>query len=66
MQDWDEKQTLGALVDEAAVRWSVREALTFAGRRWSFAPLRTEVDRTARALLPLGMPGPFSFRIGVA
>src|SRR5712691_5742836 len=58
MQDWYEKKTLGALLDEAAIRWSAREALTFEGQRWSFAQLQTEVDRTARALLHLGMqPG---------
>jgi non-ribosomal peptide synthetase component E (peptide arylation enzyme) len=47
MQDWYEKKTLGAFLDEAAGRWSAREALTFAGHRWSFAQLQTEVDRTA-------------------
>jgi len=47
-----------SLLDEAAIRWSAREALTFEGQRWSFAQLQTEVDRTARALLHLGMqPG---------
>ena len=58
MQDWYVKKTLGTLLDEAAVRWSAREALTYEGQRWSCAHLRTEVDRTARALLHLGMqPG---------
>jgi fatty-acyl-CoA synthase len=58
MQDWYEKKRLGALLDEAAARWSGREALTFESQRWSFAQLRTEVDRTARALLHLGtQPG---------
>jgi len=55
MQDWYAKKTLGALLDEAATRWSAREALTFEGQRWSFAALQTEVDRTARALLALGI-----------
>ena len=55
MRDWYEKKTLGALWDEAAARWSAREALTFEGQRWSFAQLRTEVDRTARAFIALGM-----------
>lgn len=40
MQDWYEKKTLGAFLDEAAARWSAREALTFASQRWSFAHLR--------------------------
>ena len=55
MQDWYAKKTLGALLDEAATRWSAREALTFEGHRWSFAALQTEVDRTARAFLALGI-----------
>ena len=49
------KKTLGTFLDEAAGRWSTREALTFAGQRWSFAHLRTDVDRTARACIALGM-----------
>ena len=55
MQDWYAKKTLGTLVDEAAGRWSAREALTYEGQRWSFAQLQTEVNRTARALLALGI-----------
>jgi fatty-acyl-CoA synthase len=55
MPDWYAKKTLGTFVDEAAGRWSAREALTYAGQRWSFAALQTEVDRTARALLALGI-----------
>ena len=55
MQDWYAKKTLGALLDEAAGRWSAREALTFEGQRWSFAHLQTDVDRTARAFLALGI-----------
>ena len=58
MGEWCEKQTLGTLLEEAATRWSAREALTFEGQRWSFAQLRTEVDRTARAFIALGLqPG---------
>ncbi|MBM3226588.1 MAG: AMP-binding protein [Candidatus Tectomicrobia bacterium] len=58
MRDWYEKKTLGALLDEAAARWGTREALTYEGQRWSFAALQTAVDRTARALLHLGIqPG---------
>jgi len=48
---WFEKLTFGDLIDRAAVRWPEREALCFEGRRWSFAQLRTEVDRAARALI---------------
>jgi fatty-acyl-CoA synthase len=58
MREWYEKKTLGTLLDEAAARWNAREALTFEGQHWSFAQLQAEVDRTARALLHLGMqPG---------
>jgi len=42
-------------LDEAAVRWSAREALTYEGQRWSFAQLQTEVDRAARAFIALGI-----------
>jgi fatty-acyl-CoA synthase len=55
MQDWYAKKTLGTVLDEAAGRWSAREALTYEGQRWSFAALQMEVDRTARALLALGI-----------
>gem|GEM_PF-3049901 len=51
MQNWYAKKTLEAFSDEAAGRWSAREALAFAGQRWRCTQLRTEVHRTARALL---------------
>ncbi len=55
---WFEKQTFGQLVDRAAERWGEREALCFEGRRWSFAALRDEVDRAAKALVAAGVqPG---------
>jgi fatty-acyl-CoA synthase len=58
MGEWFEKKTLGTLLDEAAGRWGAREALTYEGRRWSFAQLQAEVDRTARAFIRLGiLPG---------
>jgi fatty-acyl-CoA synthase len=58
MGEWFEKQTLGALLDEAARRWGAREALSYEGRRWSFAQLQADSDCTARALLHLGiLPG---------
>src|SRR4029453_353497 len=55
MQAWYEQKTLGALLDEAAARGGAREALTCEGQRWSFAELQTEVDRTARAFIALGI-----------
>jgi non-ribosomal peptide synthetase component E (peptide arylation enzyme) len=53
MREWFEKKTLGTLLDEAAVRWGAREALTYEGQRWSFAELQTEVDRTGSRTRPL-------------
>ncbi|MGD9765356.1 MAG: AMP-binding protein [Candidatus Binatia bacterium] len=52
---WCEKLTFGDLVDRAAARWRDREALYFEGRRWSFAQLREEVDRAAKALMAGGV-----------
>ena len=58
MPDWFYKQTVGALVNQAADRYGPREALMYAGRRWSFEQFRQETDRVARALIGLGIqPG---------
>jgi fatty-acyl-CoA synthase len=58
MAEWFKKQTLGDLLDDAARRFGPREALCFEGRRWTFAQLQEDVDRTARALIQLGIrPG---------
>ena len=58
MAEWFEKRTLGALLDDAVRRYGPREALTFEGRRWTFQEFREDVDRTARALIHLGVqPG---------
>jgi fatty-acyl-CoA synthase len=55
---WFEKQTLGSLPERAVRRWGTREALSFQGRRWSFAELSEGVDRVARGLMALGVaPG---------
>ena len=55
---WFEKLTFGDLIDRAAARWGTREALCCEGRRWSFAALRDEVDRAAKALIAAGVaPG---------
>jgi len=51
MGDWFEKVTVGATLDRAAARWSRREALTFAGQRWSFQDLKADCDRAARGLM---------------
>ena len=58
MAEWFEKRTLGALLDDAVRRYGPREALTFEGRRWTFQEFQEDVDRTARALIHLGVqPG---------
>ncbi len=55
---WFEKLTFGDLIDRAAERWGEREALCCEGRRWSFAALRDEVERAAKALIAAGVaPG---------
>jgi fatty-acyl-CoA synthase len=55
---WFERQTFGQLVDQAAERWGEREALSFEGRRWSFAQFRAETDRVAKGLIAAGVqPG---------
>lgn len=55
---WFEKITFGQLLDSAAARWGAREALCFEGRRWSFAQLRQDTDRAAKALIAAGVqPG---------
>ena len=58
MGDWFEKVTIGATLDRAVVRFRTREALTFAGRRWSFQDLQADCDRAARELMQYGVqPG---------
>ena len=58
MAEWFERRTLGDLLDDAARRFGPREALSFEGRRWSFAQLQEAVDRTARGFIHLGVqPG---------
>lgn len=56
--EWFEKITMGALPERAARRWGAREALSFKGRRWTFAEVAAGVDRVARGLIALGVePG---------
>jgi fatty-acyl-CoA synthase len=57
-QDWFPKESIGNLPALAAERWGDRETLCFEGRRWSFSGMASEVDRTARALIAIGVrPG---------
>ncbi len=56
--EWFEKITMGALPERAARHWGAREALSFKGRRWTFAEVAAGVDRVARGLIALGVePG---------
>src|SRR5437016_5171072 len=53
MSEWFSRQALGSLPADAARRWSAREALSFQGRRWTFAELSERVDRVAQGLMGL-------------
>lgn len=56
--DWFEKVRIGDLPARAARRWGTREALCFAGRRWTFGDLAAGTDRAAAGLVALGIqPG---------
>lgn len=58
MGDWFEKVTIGEMLDRAAERFGTREALTYAGRRWSWQALQEDCDRTAQGLMQCGIqPG---------
>jgi fatty-acyl-CoA synthase len=58
MGDWFEKVTMGTVIDRAADRFGSREALSYEGKRWSFADLKVEADRVAKGLIALGIePG---------
>jgi fatty-acyl-CoA synthase len=58
MGDWFEKVSIGTLTDRAAERFGCREALSYEGKRWTFADLKEETDRAAKGLLALGIqPG---------
>lgn len=53
--DWYPKRRFGDLPDAAAARFAAREALVFEAERYTFAELRAEVDRAAKALMALGV-----------
>src|SRR5437867_1350173 len=58
MREWFEKVTMGTLLDRQAQRYGEREALAFAGQRWSFQQLQADSDRAARGLIQCGIqPG---------
>ena len=52
------RNTVGDALRRSAARSRGREALEFAGRRWTFAALDLAADRVARRLLAAGLsPG---------
>ena len=55
MPEWFEKVTIGNLLDRLAQRCGEREALAFAGQRWSFQQLQADSDRAARGLMQCGI-----------
>jgi fatty-acyl-CoA synthase len=56
--EWFRTRRIGDVVEDAARRWGEREALVFAGRRWTYAELSGEVDRVAKGLIAAGVrPG---------
>jgi fatty-acyl-CoA synthase len=58
MADWFKKRTLGGLLDNVAQRFGSREALCYEGQRCTFVQLQEQTNRTARALIHLGVqPG---------
>ena len=58
MSEWFEKRTLGRLPADAAVRWGSSEALVFQDQRWTWNEFSAEIDRSAKALITIGVaPG---------
>ena len=55
MGDWFEKVTIGDMLDRAAERFGTRDALTYAGRHWSWQALQEDCDRAAQGLIQCGI-----------
>ncbi|MYE13636.1 MAG: AMP-binding protein [Gammaproteobacteria bacterium] len=55
MGEWYPKRRFGDLPDETARHFPDREALVFEDERYTFAQLRDEIDRAAKALIVLGV-----------
>ena len=55
MTDWYPKRRFGDLPDEMARKFGDREALVFQDERYTFAALKDEIDRAAKALIALGV-----------
>jgi fatty-acyl-CoA synthase len=58
MPEWFEKLTIGEQLDRTAARYGKREALAFAGERWTFQQVQAATDQAARGLMQCGVkPG---------
>lgn len=55
MAEWYPKRRFGDLPDDMAGRFGNREALVFKDERYTFADVRDEIDRAAKALMALGV-----------
>ena len=55
MTQWYPKRRFGDLPDAMAQRFPRREALVFKDQRYTFAALRDEINRAAKALIALGV-----------
>ena len=55
MTDWYPKKHFGDLPRDMARRFPNREALVFRDERYTFAELKHEIDRAAKALMALGV-----------
>ena len=55
MAEWYPKRRFGDLPDDVARRFPEREALVFEDERYTFADLKREIDRAAKALMALGV-----------
>lgn len=55
MSDWFQKRRIGDLPNDAASRWSEREALVFNSSTWTFAEFAKRVDEVAKGLIALGV-----------
>ncbi|MCY4012980.1 MAG: AMP-binding protein [Gammaproteobacteria bacterium] len=53
--EWYPKRRFGDLPDDMARRFPNREALVFKDERYTFAEVRDEIDRAAKALMALGV-----------
>ena len=55
MTDWYPRRRFGDLPDETARRFGAREGLVFEDQHYTFAELKDEIDRAAKALMVLGV-----------